>query len=106
IDVRPNRVTIRDVDVGGLGGTLRGSALITPNLVQIEGSGRALNLRALSELFGLGARPRGQVDVDADIVLASDVERGHVRLALSDVALGAVDGLSATVDATLERGTL
>ncbi|HEY8946690.1 MAG TPA: translocation/assembly module TamB domain-containing protein, partial [Polyangiaceae bacterium] len=106
VEVRDQQLDLRNLELTGLGGTLRGSARIAPDFVAVDAEGRELNLAALSGLLGLNARPRGRVTLDADVVLARDVERGTTKLVLEDVAFGAVDGLTATIEARLERDRL
>jgi hypothetical protein len=106
VDVAEKTIALRDIDLRGLGGSLRGSARMTPDLLSVQATGRALNLGALTRLLGLSARPRGMVNIDADVELARDVERGTLHVELTDGVLGALDGLSATLDAELARGNL
>lgn len=106
VEVLDGAVDLRDVDMSGLGGKLKGSARISKELVEIDATGRDLDLAALSELLGIPTRPRGRVHLDADVVLASDVERGNVRVQLENVTAGALDDFSGTLDARLERGEL
>lgn len=106
IEITGRRMDLQELELSGFGGTLRGSARVSPELVSIEAHGRDLNLAGLSRLLGVSTRPRGHVDLDVDLVIASDLERGTARLELTDVAIGAVDGLSTTIDAELDRGQL
>lgn len=103
VELGKGRLVLREVDLTGLGGSLRGSAELRSDLVAVEARGEQLSLSALAGLLGQPAEwAAGTFAVSADVVLARDLERGDVQLSLRDAALGPMRGVSLDVGAHLQ----
>lgn len=97
---------LQQLELAGLGGTVRGSGRFQPGLVQVGVNAESLDLSALGRLLNLAERPRGRINVTGDLMFGSDRERGALRLEVTDLAFGALDGLSGAAQARLEDGSL
>ncbi len=104
VTVAEDRIEIKDLSLIGAGGKLEGSLLITPRLVTIEARGQDVDLDLLSRYAGLPrGRLGGKLDIDADVTLAEDVQRGHVQLELERGSVQGVSGLQLALEATLDE---
>ena len=103
VDLSAGSVEARDVKVEGAGGTLVGSVRYRPNLFELEARGEGVDLGTVSRVLGLSReRLGGKIDVNAEIVAASDVRKGDVRLSVTDGSFGPIGGVGVELDATLD----
>ncbi|HEV8246207.1 MAG TPA: translocation/assembly module TamB domain-containing protein, partial [Polyangiaceae bacterium] len=102
VAISEDKIEIKDLSLVGAGGDLKGSILITPRVVTLDARGQGVDLDLLSRFLGL---PRGKLggklDIDADVAVAEDVERGHVQLKLEHGSIADVAGLDMALEATL-----
>jgi hypothetical protein len=107
VDLGAGSVEARDVRFEGAGGTLVGSARYRPRLFELEAHGKGVDLGVLGRVLGLSKDTLGgTIDVDAEVVAASDVRKGDVRLTVTDGSFGPVTGISVDVAATLDDSAL
>ncbi|MFO7177409.1 MAG: translocation/assembly module TamB domain-containing protein [Pseudomonadota bacterium] len=102
----PEEVSIRDLVLAGAGGRLSGSFRASPRALEVDARSEALDLAALGQLAGLEHALAGKLDLDAELVVARDVERGRVRAELTNVAFGPLAGVTVAGHATLESSRL
>jgi hypothetical protein len=103
VDLGESTVEAREVSVEGAGGTLTGSARYRPRLFELEAHGEGVDLGVVSRVLGLTRGTLGgKVDVDTEVVLASDVRRGTLRLRVAEGSLGDVTGVSVELDGALD----
>ncbi|HEX6276581.1 MAG TPA: hypothetical protein VFZ53_26245, partial [Polyangiaceae bacterium] len=103
VDVGAGTVDARDVRLEGAGGTFTGSARYRPKLLELEAHGKGLDLGILSRVLGLSRGALGgTVDVDAEVVAASDVRKGDVRFSVTNGSLGPIAGVSLAGVAALD----
>jgi hypothetical protein len=102
VAIEKDRIEITDLDLSGAG-TLKGSLAIRPGLVNVEARGHDVDLDVLSNLLGL---PRGliggKLDVNAEVIVAEDIQRGRVELELVEGSLENVSGIGLELEASLE----
>ena len=105
IDIGAGSVEARDVRLEGAGGTLAGHFLYRPNLFELEAHGEGVDLGAVSRVLGVSRGAlSGKIDVNAELVAASDVRRGDVRLKVTDGAFGPIGGVSMDARRGVRRG--
>ena len=103
IELGASRVEARDVRLEGAGGTLTASVRYEPRLFELEAHGKGLELGTVSRVLGVSRdRLAGTIDIDAELVAASDVRKGDVRLVVTDGSFGPVGGVSLELDAALD----
>lgn len=87
----------------GAGGTMQGSLLLRPGLLEGTASGSNLDLGALATALNL---PRGTVTgkarIDAEITAGRDVTRGRLRVGLGGVSVGELSGITLAASANLD----
>ncbi len=102
VEIEKDRVEIADLSISGAG-NLKGSVSIRPRLVNIEAKGDDVDLDVLSNLLGLPrGRIGGKLDVDAEVIVAEDVQRGHVELELEQGSVENVSGIGVALEASLD----
>ncbi len=102
--INGDKLTLRNLALRGLGGELTGSVEIGPTLIAIDARGKRLNLGALSRLLGIPSHyAAGKLDLDADVLLARDIERGSVHATLLEGEVGPLSEVSSSFNATLEN---
>ncbi len=106
VAIEKDRIEIADLSLTGAG-DLEGSISIRPRLVNIEARGKDVDLDVLSNLLGLPrGRIGGKLDVDAEVVVADDVQRGRVELELVQGSVENVSGLGVALEASLDGDRL
>jgi hypothetical protein len=104
VDLGEGSIEARDVRLEGAGGTLTGSARYRPKLFELEAHGKDVDLGVVSRVLGLSRGTLGgKIDIDAEVVAASDVRKGDVRLSVRDGSLGPVTGVLLELDTTLDE---
>jgi len=89
------------VRVEGAGGTLTGSGRLRPGQLDAQVHGADVDLDAMSTILGLGRGLGGKLDVNAEVVVARDIERGVIDLTIEDGRLGALQGVTVVATGTL-----
>lgn len=107
VDVSNGRVLVRELELHGGAGELRGSAEITPRQVSLTAQGQNLDLSAFSRILGL---PRGTLEGRASIALDASMsgttQRGNLELSLSKASFSNLNGISAQLSAKLDGQSL
>ncbi len=102
----PEEVSIRELSLTGAGGRMNGSFRASPRALELEARSEALDLAALGRLVGLGPTLSGKLDLDAELVIAKEVERGRVRAELTKLAAGPLADVTVAGHATLESSRI
>jgi hypothetical protein len=103
LDVGDDKFELSEFDLHGLGGSAKGSLEVRKERFVLVASGEKLDLSGLSRLLGLPSHyVAGRLDIDADILLARDIERGKISVSLDQGTVGPLADLSSTLHATLE----
>jgi hypothetical protein len=107
VELGAGMVEARNVRLEGAGGSFTGSARYRPKLFELEAHGQGLDLDLLSRVLGVSRGTLGgTVDVDAEVVAASDVRQGEIRVSLKNGSLGPVAGVTLVLDAALDADGL
>ncbi|HET9957584.1 MAG TPA: hypothetical protein VFQ61_23970, partial [Polyangiaceae bacterium] len=107
VELRRQQLKIQNLVAQGFGGSLSGSAEVTPSVVHLDARGSGLDLGSLGRFLGLPPHyVRGALAFDADCVLARDIETGTVHVRLEQASVGPLDGLTLTARAALENHRL
>lgn len=102
VSIEKDRIEIADLSLSGAG-NLKGSLSIRPKLVEVEAQGQDVDLDVLANLLGV---PRGtlggKLDLDAELIIADDVQRGRVELELKQGVVAYVSDLNLALEASLD----
>lgn len=106
LDLGRGIIDVDEFAVSGVGGEVAGSFRLRPELFEAEIHGEDVDLGKLSRAVGMPGAAEGKVRINAEVATGRDVTRGRVRLAMGNVAVGPVAGLSMNVSAELEGKSL
>ncbi|MFZ5894377.1 MAG: translocation/assembly module TamB domain-containing protein [Myxococcota bacterium] len=107
LNASEEEIELRDLELRGLGGELKGSLTWKRNLISVDASGKHLRLGDLARLLGLPSHyASGTLDFDTEILLARDIERGKINLTLTDGSVGPLPDVTSSLNAVLEDGRL
>jgi hypothetical protein len=107
LEIGEAELALSDFDLHGLGGSAKGSLEVRPERIVFVASGQKLDLGGLSRLLGLPSHyVAGRLELDADILLARDIERGKISVSLDQGTVGPLADVTSTLHVTLEEKRL
>ncbi len=101
------RVEGRGLAVEGAGGNLTASGSYRPGYFELEARGAGLDLGTIARVLDLPADSLdGRLELDAEVIAASDVRRGRARIKLEDGRYRGLPKASFELGATLDGARL
>jgi len=101
VELAAGGLLVEGARVEGAGGTLTGSGRLRPGQLDAAAHGNDVDLDAMATILGLGHGLGGKLDVNAEVVVARDLERGTVDLTIENGRLGSLQGVSVVATGTL-----
>ncbi len=103
LDILGKRIDLKNLVVTGAGGTLTGSATLTPKDLRADIRGSGVNLSAFSHALGLARHTlEGTLNVDANVHLQEDASSGYVSVSLGDGSVMGLEGIALSARSTFQ----
>jgi len=97
------RLDVEGISITGLGEPVHGALHVRPQEVAVQAESKGLALKSLGYLFGIeDDLRRGRLAFSADFSGRRSGAQGTVKLDMTDVCIGHVDGLSGNIDVSMD----